>query len=118
PLRSALASGVAPAPRDVSRGADAAPLPQTPRRLSNRTIGFMVLGIMLLMATVGLVFALRTEAFRRSNDAGLRQSRSRKRPPQPDIEDARKVTPYAPLQTPALALLPSDMDVVAGVHLR
>jgi len=112
-----VASGVASAPRDSSRGADATPLAGTPR-FSNRTIGFMIVGVMLFMASVALVFALNTEAFRRSNDLGLRQSRSLKRPRQPDIADAVKVMPYAPLQTPALALLPSDMDVLAGVHLR
>lgn len=116
--RFALRNVAAPTAREAPETPAPAPPPVAPRRFSNRTIGLSVLGVMLLMATIGTIYALQTQSFRRANDYGLRQSRSLKRPRQFDIEDAAKVTAYTPSKMPALALLPPGVDVLAGVHVR
>lgn len=117
--RFALRNVAAPT-ASASPETPAPPLPPSvaPRRFSNRAIGLGVLGVMLVMAAIGTIYALQTQSFRRANDHGLRQSRSLKRPRQFDIEDAAKVTAYTPGKTPALALLPPGVDVLAGVHVR
>src|SRR5436190_18487445 len=48
------------------------------RRLSNRTLGLIVVGVMLFMAAGATVLALATKDSRRANDSGIRQSRVRK----------------------------------------
>src|SRR5262249_47020627 len=53
---------------DVAGEAAPAAAAPGPVRRSNRTVAVTVLGIMALMATVALVYALSTVAFRRGND--------------------------------------------------
>jgi hypothetical protein len=69
------------------------------------------------MAAVAAVFALMTQQDRRDNDTGLKQQRSLKRPRQKDLPEELHIPPMAPLDMEAVKLLPSDADVLAGVHV-
>lgn len=70
---------------------------------SNRRLGLTVVGVMLLMATGGLILALATRSYRRDNDY------------------RRGPTPNVPLQPPsewsALGYLPAGTNLIAGVHV-
>jgi hypothetical protein len=46
------------------------------RPLSNRTIGLIVVGVMIVMASIGLLFALDTESVRREHDHFLPKSKT------------------------------------------
>jgi hypothetical protein len=62
---------------------------------------------MLIMATVGLTFALKTVGFRRSNDTKGAQ------PPEPETESRQ----LPPSEWPGLGYLPDDVQAVAGIRV-
>ncbi|MFO0811198.1 MAG: hypothetical protein U0746_21420 [Gemmataceae bacterium] len=74
----------------------------TPRR-SNRQIGLTVFGVMLAMAGIALIYALATVDFRRANDH--------------KSQDAKMAAVVAvpPNELAALAYLPADIELVAGL---
>jgi hypothetical protein len=82
-------------------------------RRSNRLVGLAVLGIMVTMATVGLIFALRTQDFRRANDFRLRRSGADEEIPPAQAA----VVPTAAVDLSGLGWLPADSNVVAGIHI-
>lgn len=84
-----------------------APPPATARRLTNRTIAWLVVAVMLGMAGLGLAFALKTVGIRRANDMKGAQ------PPEP----AAEVVAVAPAAWPGLGQLSDDVQVVAGIRV-
>jgi hypothetical protein len=68
----------------------------------------MVLGVMALMALVGLTFALLTKDIRRGHDY-------KPKPPNPAV--APSVEALQPIRLPALGYLPADTNFVAGFHV-
>jgi hypothetical protein len=95
----AIRTTPAPAPSGVQ--AEAPPAPAAPPRPPgrNRMVGGIVLSVMLLMAAVGLTFALVTQSLRRAHDTGLpRKSRA----PEDDLA--------------VLGYLPKGTNVVVGLN--
>jgi hypothetical protein len=99
-------------------------IPPSPRQRwlqsagANRRVARLVLLAMLLMAAIGLILALATVGFRRSNDKGLVKRPSR-RPPLPPAEDDRARAPAVPpAQLAALGYLPPETNNVVGVHVQ
>jgi hypothetical protein len=83
----------------------------------NIQVAAMVLGVMTVMAGIGLTYALMTVKDRRANDSGLKESISHKRPRQLDVPDLPPVEAVRPYNLAALRLLPGDMDVLLGIHM-
>jgi hypothetical protein len=84
-------------------------------RRANRLVAACVLGVMFLMATVGLTYALWTQKDRRAHDTDLGK-RPRRFPA--SVEDPLpEVATVAPARLAALGYLPPDSNVVAGVHV-
>jgi hypothetical protein len=113
-LRGAPAA--APKPVQTSTGVTETPPPVKPpdARARNRKTAAVVLGGMVFMATVGLAFALWTQAERRSHDTGI--GRRPKRSPIPDDNPA-VAGPVAPRNLAALRYLPPGSRLLVGVHL-
>jgi hypothetical protein len=82
-------------------------IPPGPRAWSNRQVARAVLGVMFAMAALGLAFAWATREFRRQNDH-LDSAAEQLLPP---------VVPVAPAELEALAYLPDDLQVIAGIHV-
>src|SRR4051812_43156120 len=76
---------------------------QTPSGLSNRAIGVTVLSIMIVMAVVGLAFALWTQDFRRRNDFKVTQ-------------EAPQIVP-SPAEWAALGYVPAKSNLLAGIQV-
>jgi len=71
--------------------------------MSNRTIGLGILALMLVMAVIGLAFALWTQDFRRRNDFKVQQASPQELRP--------------PIEWAALGYVPDKCDVLAGLHV-
>src|SRR5262245_15029286 len=99
PLPSHLVPEV-PAP---AQPAAAPPSSGTP--WTNRKIALSIVIGMLLMASVGLVFALTTEGFRRHNDYRVKK------------EQPLPLTVQAPGELAGLGYLPADCNVVAAMQV-
>jgi hypothetical protein len=85
----------------------------------NRRLAVIILGVMACMAAGALAFALTTEKFRRDNDKGITQAHPKRRPPLDDeATPAGPVTPTPPARLDALAWLPKDTNLVAGVNVH
>jgi hypothetical protein len=80
---------------------------------SNRSVAWMVLGAMAVMAVVGLSFALSTVDFRNRNHQGRPVVQINKQA----IDDPRTVAAVAPAELPALGYLPTDSNIVGAVHV-
>jgi hypothetical protein len=78
-------------------------------RPSNRAVGRIIVGVMLFMATVALVFALRTTEQRRAN--GYKSAK------EPAAETAAEMGSLPPAEWPGLGYLPADMQALAGLHV-
>jgi hypothetical protein len=70
---------------------------------------------MLLLAGVGLVFALNTVSWRRTNDKGV--TRTSRRPFLPSITPWVDSDPVSPAQLSALGYMPREANVLLGVHV-
>lgn len=80
----------------------------------NRKVALIVVGVMILMASVGLTYALMTQGERRRND----RITGEKPIPIPDNPKAWKpVEPRDALQLDALRYLPTGPNVIIGVHV-
>ncbi len=77
--------------------------------------GVVVTG-MALMAAGGLTFALLTQDQRRVNDSGF--ERKRKRPVFPEPPDEPAVLTVVPAKLATLGYLPSNANIVLGIHVR
>jgi len=86
------------------------------RKPRNWIIAALVLGVMGLMATVGLTFALYTQAERRANDLGLKQRPRRHLLPfdRPDTEPA---APTRPAELAGLGYVPPGSNVLLGLQV-
>jgi hypothetical protein len=78
-----------------------------PSHWSNRSVAGIVLTVMASMAVIGLAFAWYTKAWRRERD---HLSTNAEPPP-------AQVTIAAPIQLAGLSYLPTDTDIVFGVHV-
>jgi hypothetical protein len=85
---------------------------------ANRRLAAVVLGVMLLMAGIGLAYALQTEAFRRANDKGLVKRPSRRQPAQPADTDPGPAKILAPARLAGLGYLLPGTTAVAGIHVQ
>src|SRR5262249_1137420 len=74
---------------------------------SNRSVAGIVLTVMASMAVIGFAFAWYTKAWRRERD-----HLSTNAEPSP-----AQVTSAAPVQLPGLSYLPTDTDIVFGLHV-
>jgi hypothetical protein len=81
--------------------------PPPPRRWSNRSIAAALLATMGTMALIGLIFALSTTASRRQHDHEVKETG-------PEVTRAIAI---APAKLAALGFVPSDSNIVAGVHV-
>jgi hypothetical protein len=100
-----------------------APPPVAPGKpvRANRIVGGIVLGVMLLMATTGLVYALMTVGVRRAHDRALPPKmrkpfdifRKNKETGPPEPGEA-----VAPARLAGLGYLPPGTNVVAAVHVE
>jgi hypothetical protein len=72
---------------------------------SNRKIGLVVLGTMLLMAAAGLILALSTQDSRRRNDYGVKRNLT----PAPVVQASNELA--------GMAYLPSEVNLVAAVQV-
>jgi hypothetical protein len=84
-------------------------------RRANRFVAAIVLGVMFLMATVGLTFALWTQKDRRAHDLDL--GKKPRRFPTLIENPPPEVATVAPARLAALGYLPPESNVVAGVHV-
>jgi hypothetical protein len=91
-----------------------APSPSKPVA-ANRLVGGIVLGVMTVMAGVGLWLALATVDTRREHDRYL--PRTSRRPALPPLLVKPPSVPVAPSRLAALAYLPPGCTLVAGVHV-
>jgi hypothetical protein len=92
-----------------------APLYKGPRPQKNGLLGGAILGVMLLMAGLGLSYALYTQRERRANDTAMK-----KRPDRSlfsSIRSEAQLEPISPWRLPALGYLPPGMNLVAGLHV-
>jgi hypothetical protein len=89
----------------------AAAKPASPPRASNRKTALCVLGIMGLMAALGLTWALATVGFRRANDTKNRRN-------DVIVPPGQGGAPASPAELVALGYLPPDVNVVAGFQIR
>lgn len=103
-----------PLPEHVARDLPtaAAPLPDTmppaalqdkPSR-ANRQVGLIVFGVMLLMAGIGLTYALLTVEYRRANDYRVKKGK-------------QEASPAAPGAWTGIGYLPRGVNVVAAVSV-
>ena len=110
PFRPESVNGPAPAPPGpAAGGAPLGPVERAAEHMrgwSKRSIGLLVLGVMVVMAAGGLTLALLTKNFRRANDY-----------PTPPDEGASRVRAVAPADLSGLGYLPPGTDVVAGLHV-
>lgn len=86
-----------------------------PRPQRNWLLGGSILGVMLLMAGLGLSYALYTQQERRTNDTAMK-----KRPDRLLFSSNRpeaQAEPISPWRLPALGYLPPGMNIVAGLHV-
>jgi hypothetical protein len=105
-VRAAAGSGTTPSPAaGVTARSDLTP-PLTSRP-SNRAVAQVVVGVMLFLAGITLIYALRTTELRRANDfKGAKE-------PEPPAE----VRPAPPAEWTGLGYLPDDTHAVAGIRL-
>lgn len=97
------------------------PLPARPRRplltpeqkRRNRIAAVVILGAMVLMASLGLIYALKTEGARRENDTALKKRPMRSFFKQNEPEEA----PVPPAQLDVLGYLPEGAHLLVGVNL-
>jgi hypothetical protein len=90
---------------------------------ANRIVGGIVLGVMVLMATTGLVYALMTVGVRRAHDRALPP---KMRKPFDIFRKKKEVSPspaepgeaVAPARLAGLGYLPPGTNVVAAVHVE
>jgi hypothetical protein len=87
-----------------------------PGARSNRLVGAIVLGVMGLMASVGMVYALYTAQGRRAYDKAEHQRPAQTWVDVPTGEDNRK--PVAPAQLAALGYLPAKTNLVLGIDME
>jgi hypothetical protein len=76
-------------------------------RWTNRSLAVTVLAVMMMMATVGLIFAWVTVQDRRKRD----------HPEQAAAPELTRVISVAPAKLTTLGFLPADVNVVVGLHL-
>jgi phage FluMu protein Com len=88
-----------------------------PARWSNRLIGGVVLGVMLLMAGGGLAFMLLTQEQRRAYDTSRPPRRPGKQRPVPEEDNVPLVASVAPDKLAALGYLPSGVNFLFAVRL-
>lgn len=94
-----------------------------PRRWSNRLIGGVVLGVMLLMAGGGLAFMLMTQEQRRAYDTSRPPRRAGKQRAAPEEVDSRveqgnvEVASIAPDKLAALSYLPSGVNFLLAARI-
>jgi hypothetical protein len=105
-----------PAPPAASLTAPVPDLRTRPTR-SNRLVGGLVLGVMLCMATLGLVYALATQGYRRAHDTGISGRARRTLFPPRMVEEPDRLV-IAPARLAGLGYLPPDMGVLVGVHVE
>jgi hypothetical protein len=72
-------------------------------------VGGVVLGVMALVAGIGLIVALATQEERRHNDTAMKPRPGRALPPIAE--------PLSPSRLPALGYLPPKTNVVLGLHV-
>jgi hypothetical protein len=104
-------------PESVCLSAPRPSLPTAGKPTSaNRRLALLVLAGMLLMAGVGLSFALITTTTRREHDAGI--TRPSRRPGySPQLNEQTDLV-VAPARLAGLAYLPPDLGIVAGFHVE
>ena len=78
-------------------------------RPSNRRLAVLILTVMALMACLGLVFALRTQPFRRARDIPGSAGAA--------VQPSPTVTFVAPAELPALGYLDENVDVVGAINV-
>jgi hypothetical protein len=85
------------------------------KRSANRRVAAIVLGVMVLMAGLGLTYALMTQSFRRNNDRGV----VKRRPLRPSRPDREGPGPEQPSESPLapLGYLPPDTNVLICVRV-
>jgi hypothetical protein len=86
-----------------------------PPRHSNREIAGIILGVMGMMAAVGLTFALLTVQQRRAHDTARGEAQVGPEPSRPVTRAPVRVIP--PAQLAGLGYLPPDTKVVAAIHV-
>src|SRR5262245_44774930 len=98
----------------ASAPAPAAPwsMPPGKRRWSNRALGGLVLGVMLVMGGIGLTYALMTQDFRRKNDTSLPRKSRRS-----TTEELPPLEPTPPARLAGLGYLPTATNVLAGASV-
>ncbi len=105
---SAAEDSIAQAPHAV------APLPKPVR--ANRILGGAVFGVMLLMAGVGLAYALATVEMRREHDHAL--PRKQRKPWLLGNKPSDEEVAVSPAQLVGLRYLPPSTGFVVGLHLE
>lgn len=108
---ASLENGIVPKP------ATSFPEAALPVRRSNRAIAALVLGVMLLMAGIGLAFMLMTQAQRRAQDTNRPPRRPGKQLGVPELSGPPSVESIPPDKLEALGYLPADVNFLAAVRL-
>jgi hypothetical protein len=85
--------------------------PPPTHRVSNRRLALRVLGVMGLMAVLGLTWALATVGFRRAND-------HKNRRPDAVVPPGQGSGSTAPAELAGLSYLPADVNMLAGFQVR
>jgi len=86
-------------------------------RWRNRLVASLVLGTMLLMAAIGLAYALLTQPNRRAHDTGYSRRSKGTEPDSFRVPEPSRPVSTRPAQLAALGYVPQGADVLVGVHL-
>jgi hypothetical protein len=107
-------TGITPAPTPATLDTPPGIAPRKP--LTNRLLGAIILGVMLVMASLALVFALLTQSVRRSYDTGLPGRGGRASIFRTPL-DLRKVQPLPPARLSGLRYLLPDTSFLFAVRV-
>ncbi len=112
PTTSSFASGPA-------AYSDLSPVPalDVPSRRSNGRLAAIAVGVMLLVAGVGLAFMLKTQAQRRIQDTVRPARRPFKQPGVPELSGVPVVESVAPDRLEALGYLPADVNLLVAARI-
>ncbi len=92
-----------------------APALSAPARSYNRRVAAAVLTTMILMAAVGLAYALVTQSQRRANDLNLERTHKRLIFPEPADDSSASIV--VPSKLEGIGFLPSNTNLVLGVNV-
>ncbi len=118
-LANRLPQSISSFASELAASSDSSPVPaiDLPSRRSNGRLAAIAVGVMLLVAGVGLTFMLMTQAQRRIQDTVSPARRPFKQPGIPELSGAPAVESVAPDRLEALGYLPADVNLLVAARI-